>query len=709
MEPSIYQIDSLPKRVRLSFPALTLGAGQITENLSFSENVNAAADLVVGTAGAAQLSFELINLNQLVTDAQIQEEFFYQQGVQTGGQSLLSLYQAIRARLLLPAGQLAYAAEGRQLSIWDCAGAVPVRLGTQTLAQPALCLFLTGGRLYCGHAQAPYLSVYCIAGSSLTAQVAPTLTPYQTGQIQQFNRSARVFCDAPPLLREYQPVLRSAQVQDYREHTFTYTPVGYFTAAEPVRKNDNLIQLSCYDRMLKFQTTAVDAFLEGLHYPVSLKELLAQLCDFVGVPLATKSFFNEAYLVQRNLRAKNLSARQLLEWIAQLACCFAQIDGQGRVLLRWYQQKDYTIQADYREVEIGEYATQKIDRLQIRTTENDVGVTVGTGQNQYVIENNGLLYAEQDAQLRPIAQKIFDRIKEISYTPYRIKTKGNYLLRAGDLIQIQTAKGARLQALIMSRQMSGVNALVDTYQAVGNRRRNAQSSQVNQNIQQLRGSVHELVVDVEKLDSTITRYQQQTDRTLQTQQSQITQNANSIKTKVSQTVYDANMRAVDEHFSSLEQTASGLSVQIGEQGRAITSLKLSTKGLDLAVDNNRLIFDENGLSIYNGGIHIYGGGSEILSVGADDKLNLVCSRAQIDTLQTDNIESSGGTVRLYGRLDVDKIYINENLSGEFEINVKENIPTMQTNKMRVLVGGEVRDGEFLPEYDVISYYTPDWE
>ncbi len=115
---NVYQEDSVSKKVLLEFPDMILTAEDITESMSFSETVNPGNDWMVGATSAAQLDFEIINLNQLVTDEQIKKEFRFRHGIQTMERSFYTLYQAIGADLLCPGQSLAYAASGTKLEIW---------------------------------------------------------------------------------------------------------------------------------------------------------------------------------------------------------------------------------------------------------------------------------------------------------------------------------------------------------------------------------------------------------------------------------------------------------------------------------------------------------------------------------------------------------------------------------------------------------------
>lgn len=66
---------------------------------------------------------------------------------------------------------------------------------------------------------------------------------------------------------------------------------------------------------------------------------------------------------------------------------------------------------------------QKIDKLQIRQTESDIGAISGTGNNCYIIENNFLLYGKSAKELQIIADNVLSIIYGIWYRPAKLQRK----------------------------------------------------------------------------------------------------------------------------------------------------------------------------------------------------------------------------------------------------------------------------------------------
>jgi hypothetical protein len=304
--------------------------------------------------------------------------------------------------------------------------------------------------------------------------------------------------------------------------------MGIFIAEKPTRVNDNRIKVKAYDRMIKFDKI-VDDWLRTVSYPTTLKNLLTGLCNHVGVTLSNTTFLNDNYPVKFNFLGTNVKGRDVLKWIAEIAAKYAIINEQGQLKLGWYNSIVYSVNnSNYYNVKVEDYQVKKIDKLQVQVEENDIGVVVGSGTNAYVIQNNPLLYASTDAEIRPYVQLIYDAIKNFTYIPFEIKLNPNPLIKAGNSFQVTTRKGQVFNAVVMSRKMTSGN---DVYSATGNASR-AVNTSLNQSIQRLRGKTNVLERTIEQTVSKL--YDEDTgDLTV------LTQTVNSFNTRI-QTI-EANM------------------------------------------------------------------------------------------------------------------------------------------------------------------------
>lgn len=199
--------------------------------------------------------------------------------------------------------------------------------------------------------------------------------------------------------------------------------------------------------MVKFDVSA-DAFLNSLSYPTTLKNIFTSLCAHVGVPASTADFPNSGKTFDSPLfRTQDVLCREVLQWIAEAACSFARISRSGVCELAWFANTNVTFNktansADYYNAVVSEYQVAKIDKLQVAASEKDIGVIVGTGTNAYQIIDCPMLYGYTDAQIRPYAEVIYNRLNSFAaFTPVELDAKGDWSLEAGDMIKVVTDDG----------------------------------------------------------------------------------------------------------------------------------------------------------------------------------------------------------------------------------------------------------------------------
>lgn len=118
--------------------------------------------------------------------------------------------------------------------------------------------------------------------------------------------------------------LPDGTVEKIRKGVFTVDEASY---------DGSLITLSCLDNMYKLDYAYAES---SLTYPATLGEIVRDLCYVCGVMLQTTTFFNSSYVVQSRPEDQALTCRQVLSWVAQIACSWARFDVYGRLYIDWY-------------------------------------------------------------------------------------------------------------------------------------------------------------------------------------------------------------------------------------------------------------------------------------------------------------------------------------------------------------------------------------
>lgn len=228
---------------------------------------------------------------------------------------------------------------------------------------------------------------------------------------------------------------------------YEWVPLGVFISEKPDRLKTTIISLSAHDRMVMFDKDA-DSFLLSLSYPITLKGVFIALCVYVGVPYVDSDFPNADKVFETALiDAQGVTCREVLQWIAEAASSFARINRAGACELAWFEETNVTFtktpqRADYFNAAIAEYSVAQVDKLQVAGSETDIGVIVGTGTNGYQIVDNPFLYGYTDAQIRPYAEVIYNRLSAFPvYVPVEMDAVGDWAVDVGDIITVQTDDG----------------------------------------------------------------------------------------------------------------------------------------------------------------------------------------------------------------------------------------------------------------------------
>ena len=317
----------------------------------------------------------------------------------------------------------------------------------------------------------------------------------------------------------------------------TETQVGIFLAEKPEKSSANVYTVTAYDRMTLLDRDLSPWLREQQEsFPMGLTVFIQDVCARCGVALADGALDglpNGGYQIAA-FYADGLTGRQLIQWAAQAACRFARMTPDGKLTFGWYAASDAAIGpgTTYREgvvlladgsvlytangeryvvrdplpaylqgsLSYEDYETATIDKVQIRQTDDDVGVIYPpdeTGTNALVLQGNLLLTTATAEALRPVAQAIFETMQGVSYTPLRLSVLvDSHTPPLGGIIQVTDAYGRVMTAYVMTRTISGQKA---TLECTGNATRDGVSAVNSQKYQNLQGKVLELQMGVDGL------------------------------------------------------------------------------------------------------------------------------------------------------------------------------------------------------------------
>lgn len=245
--------------------------------------------------------------------------------------------------------------------------------------------------------------------------------------------------------------------------------VGLFTAQKPTRVSANQYRVESYDRMTWLDRD-ISAFIENLtDWPYSLYNLAEMVLSECGLELKTTSIPNGDYQV-RKFSAQGTTARTLMQKIGEACCRFGRIDSDGKFEFAWYKNTDTILYARdimRNSLSYEDYSVKKVECVNIRQTEDDIGVSFPTveteGANTYAIVGNFLLTADTENDLRPIAEKIYEEIEWISYTPSKFSVWRSFAVNAGDIITVSDRNGKHFTTCAMEINKTGTAQELRSY------------------------------------------------------------------------------------------------------------------------------------------------------------------------------------------------------------------------------------------------------
>lgn len=116
------------------------------------------------------------------------------------------------------------------------------------------------------------------------------------------------------------------------DNTIESLQYGQYTVNE-AKYNGSIITLTAYDNMYKFDQPYTKS---TLSYPATLLQIVQDSCSKCDVQLGSYDFPHNDFIIQNKPEDESITFRNILQWVAQISCCYCKMDPQGRLVLNWY-------------------------------------------------------------------------------------------------------------------------------------------------------------------------------------------------------------------------------------------------------------------------------------------------------------------------------------------------------------------------------------
>lgn len=360
------------------------------------------------------------------------------------------------------------------------------------------------------------------------------------------------------------------QIEDFAEQL----PIGKFIVVSDKPTADKKYRdIIAYDLMYEIIKSDVaqwyNKILPDADSEITLKEFRNSFFEYFGIEQESVELVNDSMIIQKTIETNSLSGKDVITAICEINGCFGHIgrDGKFKYIFlkemgeglypsdalypsdtlypRDAQNAELVSRSHYIKATYEDFTTAKIDKLQIRQEEDDIGVIHGSGDNCYIVQDNFLVYGKGSEELAIIATKLYSVICNIWYQPAHVEAKGNPCLEVGDGIRLGT-RYETVYTYILQRTLKGIQALKDTYDAEGEQYQSKDVNSMHESLIQLKAKTNKLSRTLEETRSEIASVERDIEENYSTTEemnSAITQRADSITTEVNKKISETRTYA----------------------------------------------------------------------------------------------------------------------------------------------------------------------
>lgn len=253
-----------------------------------------------------------------------------------------------------------------------------------------------------------------------------------------------------------------------------------------------------YDDLYTAGQVDVADWYARLALPMTLGAIRASLMSYVGLTeVSGTNLPNDSVTIYRTLENPDtIQALTVIKSICQINGACGIINREGKFEYRYIQT---SIQTSYElpfheKLKYEEFYCNAIQRVQIRDTEEDAGVSTSSSGNKYIVQANMFAYELATDVLRTMASNILAKINGFTYHPMRSIQNGLPFIEVGDTIEYNvSSQGYGVDTfLILSRTLSGIQFCRDTYESRGVQDQSEYISDLQAQVDVLKRTTNEL-------------------------------------------------------------------------------------------------------------------------------------------------------------------------------------------------------------------------
>lgn len=214
---------------------------------------------------------------------------------------------------------------------------------------------------------------------------------------------------------------------------------GEYWATRPTKVRTSALSIIGYDAMVAKLGVSANGF-EVPNNP-TIGSIFNSLISYAGIETVTNpvpSFIKDQKVDLIPGVLTDMTVREVLGFLAGAMLQNARFNNEGKLeLFALNMTPVMTLtEANYSSFAPVIYEVKKADVLQIRHSENDIGVHYGTGTNPYIIQENPFLTYDSESTGTTLAKKLYENLASVDYVPSTLSWFGDWTVEPGDCIKV---------------------------------------------------------------------------------------------------------------------------------------------------------------------------------------------------------------------------------------------------------------------------------
>lgn len=263
---------------------------------------------------------------------------------------------------------------------------------------------------------------------------------------------------------------------------------GYVDSQSNETYEDVSTEFTCYDVLKSVAERNMQSWVDGLTFPITVKNFRNSLFTTLGITQETVTLVNDSLSISANVKSflENPTALKIMRWICELNGRFGQIGRDGKFKYRNLTQitkgtypssqtfpSDHTFPSGenasaivdmslYSHIEYQPYEVDGVNKVYIYDSEGIVQGQYGSGSNIFAVVENPIAFS---VNMSTAAQNLYAEIHGKTFIPLiNLECVGEPWIECGDSLMMNTRKNI-VRTYVLQRTLHGIQALFDSIQS----------------------------------------------------------------------------------------------------------------------------------------------------------------------------------------------------------------------------------------------------